>query len=239
MKSPNTMHAMIDKIKMPHVVLIMCLFVAMVVSVLGWIDTRDKMLSAQSSLSEKEATIREFRTAQGKTATEKVTAEVSKSDLKDHYPEVTKELADLKIQLRNLKGVLTASIAANGKGEVIIVRDTIRVAGAFPVVLDSVKINDGYLRFKGQAKNGMFGYAYSYADSITFAVHTKKRWFLGSEKLYGTGKLQNPNAKITNQTSLVIKNRDKRWNVSAGVGYDFYGKRVVPTVYAGYSLIRF
>jgi hypothetical protein len=194
--------------------------------------------SKTSALEEKEAVLKVWETKSGKTATEKVTAEVSKSDLKEHYPELTKELADLKIQIRQLRGILTTTIEAKGKGEVIIVRDTIRVAGAVPVVLDSIKINDGYLRFKGQSKAGMFGYAYTYADSITFAIHSKKRWFLGSEKLYGTGKLQNPNAKITNQTSLVIKNRDKRWNVSAGVGYDFYGKRIVPTVYAGYSLIK-
>lgn len=225
---------------LPKTLLIVAALVMVIVYLMFRLQGKSNQLdSANSALTEKEATIREFRTVQGKTATEKVTAEVSKSDLKEHYPELTKELADLKIQVRQLRGILTTTIEAKGKGEVIIVRDTIRVAGAVPVVLDSVKINDGYLRFKGQAKNGMFGYAYTYADSITFAVHTKKRWFLGSEKLYGTGKLQNPNAKITNQTSLVIKNRDKRWNVSAGVGYDFYGKRVVPTVYAGYSLIKF
>jgi hypothetical protein len=194
--------------------------------------------SIKSLVDEKEATIREFRTVQGKTATEKVTAEVSKQDLKDHYPELTKELADLKIQVRQLQGILTTTIEAKGKGEVIIVRDTIRLPGAVPVILDSVKINDGYLRFKGQAKNGLFGYSYTYQDSMTFAIARKRNWLFGKETLYGTGKLQNPNAKITNQTSLVIKNRDKRWNVSAGVGYDFYGKRVVPTVYAGYSLIK-
>jgi hypothetical protein len=225
---------------LPKTLLIVAALVMVIVYLVFRLETKSRQLESKTSaLEEKEAVIREFRTASGKTATEKVTAEINKSDLKDHYPEVTKELADLKIQLRNLKGVLTASIAANGKGEVIIVRDTIRVPGAVPVILDSVKINDGYLRFKGQSKAGMFGYAYTYADSITFAIHSKKKWFLGSEKLYGTGKLQNPNAKITNQTSIVIPTRDKRWNVSAGVGYDFYGKRIVPTVYAGYSLIRF
>jgi type II secretory pathway pseudopilin PulG len=225
---------------LPKTLLIVAALVMVIVYLVFRLETKNRQLESKTSaLEETQAVIREFRTAQGKTATEKVTAEVSKGDLKDHYPEVAKELADLKIKINQLKGVLSAVVEAKGKGEVIIVRDTIRVPGAVPVILDSVKINDGYLRFKGQGKNGLFGYGYSYTDSITFAVATKKKWFLGSEKLYGTGKLQNPNAKITNQTSLVIKNRDKRWNVSAGVGYDFYGKRIVPTVYAGYSLIRF
>lgn len=225
---------------LPKTLLIVAALVMVIVYLIFRLQSKSNQLdSANSALTEKEATIREFRTLQGKTATEKVTAVISTGDLKDHYPEVAKELADLKIQLRNIKGVLTASIESTGKGEVIIVRDTIRLPGAVPVVLDSVKINDGYLKFRGQAKNGMFGYSYTYQDSMTFAIARKRNWLFGKETLSGTGKLQNPNAKITNQTSIVIPTRDKRFNISAGIGYDFYNKRAVPTVYAGYSLIKF
>ena len=225
---------------LPKTLLIVAALVMVIVYLMFRLQGKSNQLdSANSALTEKEATIREFRTAQGKTATEKVTAEVSKSDLKDHYPEVAKQLKDLEIRVSQLKGVLTATIEAKGKGEVIIVRDTIRVTGAVPVILDSVKINDGYLRFKGQAKDRMFGYSYTYQDSITFVFSEKKIWLFGRRLTYGTGILQIANARITNLSSILIKQPSKRWNISAGIGYDFFERKAVPTVYCGYSIIKF
>jgi len=205
------------------------------------LETKSRQLESKTSaLEEKEATIREFRTASGRTATEKPTAEISNADFEKHYADIVKDLRqDMDIKLRNVVGVLKAEIEAQGKGELILVRDTIRVPGAVPMVLDSAFIDDGYLKLKGGITARTFGYNYNYSDSLIFAVHSSRKWFLGNEKLVGTGRLSNPNAKITNQTSIVIRKRDKRFVISAGVGYNPFTNQVVPSVHAGYALFKF
>ena len=82
-------------------------------------------------------------------------------------------------------------------------------------------------------------YVYTYSDTLQYAFHVKKKWFLGNEQLYGSGMLSNPNAKITNSTSVLIKDyRDKRFYLGAGMSYDINGN-FVPSIQIGYSIYKF
>jgi len=200
-------------------------------------DSKDnQLISANAVLSEKEATIREFRTADGKTVTEKPAAEISRDDLK-HYPDIVKDMKSMQVEIKRLNSIITAGFNATGKGEVIIVRDTITQNSP---VSDSVQVNDGYLQLKGGINSNRFGYSYQYQDSLTFALSWKKKWLFGKETLYGTGSLSNPNAKILNQTAIKIQGaRDKRFVISAGVSYDPFQNQFSPSIHAGYAIFKF
>jgi hypothetical protein len=195
--------------------------------------------SSAAVLQEKEAEITYFKAQSGKTVGVKPAAEISKSDLQKHYSDMSADLKDMKVELSRLRTAVRLQFQAIGKGEAIIVRDTIRLPGLQDQATDSVFVNDGYLSLKARIGQ-TFRYKYAYQDSVIVAVSGKKKWVFGNEVLQGTVKFGNPNARAINQTAVVLQGaRDKRFNVSIGAGYDPLTNQVRPGIYVGYSVFKF
>lgn len=214
---------------------------SLVITFLSWrlAVVRDKMARTDSVLSEKTDSIRYWKSRSGKTVATKTAAEVTPRDLKEHYQEIAADLRDMKVKLNSVRAVLKAVVEANGQGVPIIIRDTVRIASGTES-RDSLFVNDGYLDFRSSISfTEDAGYKYLYQDTILWAAYDKKKWLLGNEKLYADFRLSNPNARALNMTSVLIRQRDKRFVISAGVSYDPFGNRFVPAVHAGYALFKF
>lgn len=205
-----------------------------------WVAAISNKLSRTNSvLSEKTDSIRYWRSKSGRTVSEKPAAEISKSDLQKHYSDLSADLKDMKVELSRLRTAVKVQFQAIGKGEAIIVRDTIRLLGLQDQATDSVFVNDGYLSLKARIGD-KFRYQYAYQDSVIVAVSGKKKWLLGNEILQGKVKFGNPNARAISQTAVVLQGaRDKRLNVSIGAGYDPFTNQVRPGIYVGYSVFKF
>jgi len=216
----------------------LALLIMVLLFLYAW-NLRSKLERSESILTEKESQITYFKSQSGKTVSEKPAAEISKSDLEKHYSDIAADLRDMKIKFSRLEAVSKAAIEAKGEGVVTIVRDTIPVPGSVPVILDSVFITDGWLDLRGGIKGQRFGYTYSYQDSIVMAISGKRKWFLGNERLYGSARVSNPNARATSLTSVLLKHRDKRFVISLGANYDPFTNRFSPGIHAGWSLLKF
>lgn len=219
-----------------------------VISVMGfalfvlWEMYQGQRMTAESRgsiLAEKEARLKYYETPDGKTVAEKEAAEAKINDILDAYPELIKQLEQMNVKMNHLRTSMQASFNAQNSGTSIILRDTIYREGKISNVVDSIQINDGYLSLKGEIDK-RFSWKYSYTDTLTTALFIKKKWFLGNEKLYFTGMLQNPNAKITNATSIQVRShRDKRWVISAGVSYDPFRDEWGASIHFGRKLFAF
>jgi len=198
--------------------------------------------SKSSIIREKDSEIEYRKTKEGKIIAEKEAAEARAKDLSEAYPRLAKVLTDqMDIRLKNLRSSIQAEFRAMNSGSSSIVHDTIWKEGKVTVV-DSVKINDHYLSFLGgfNADRSTLNWKYSYTDSITIALHVKKKWLFGNEKLYTSFSLSNPNSKVTNATSVHIQeHRDKRWVISTGISYDPFRNQFSPSVNFGYALVKF
>jgi hypothetical protein len=193
-----------------------------------------------SIITEQNSEIEYRKNKEGKTIADKVAAEARAKDLESAYPKLAKILTDqMDIRLKNLQTAMQAEFRAMNSGQTVIIRDTVEIDGVKKAV-DSVHIDDGYLSLSAQIKDNMFDWDYQYSDSITIALHTKKKWFLGKETLYSSLMLSNPNASVMNSTSVKVKDhRDKRWVISAGVNYDPFSNQVRPGVHVGFALFKF
>lgn len=212
---------------------------AVLVGLILWLQHRNNEAidSLQSALTEQSAQTTYWKTEAGKTVSSKPAAEIYPKNLENSYPELKKSLQDMKIQIRDLRAVLSATIEARGEGVLQVIHDTI-TAPAGRQAIDSLFIDDTYLRLGARiTPGGVNTYSYTYTDSLTFAIHSKRKWFLGSETLYGDLMFQNPAAKALNQTSILIKKHDKRFVLSAGINYSIDGK-LLPGVHVGYALIK-
>lgn len=195
---------------------------------------------ANSVLSEKTDSIRYWKSRSGKTVAEKPAAEISAQDFQNHYSGLAAELRDIKVKVSSLKALLKASIEATGSGQVRIVRDTVRLPGGAVIASEELFVEDGYLDLKATINPGIgYTYSYTYSDSILFTLSTERKWFLGKKKLIGQVRMSNPNSRSTGQTSILIRERQKRFSISAGVSYLPFENRFAPTVTAGYTLMRF
>lgn len=193
--------------------------------------------SANSALSEKSDSIRYFVSESGKMISSKAAAEITKADLEEHYADLAADLKDMQIKLSQVKALFKAVVEANGEGAVRVVRDTVRVSDGPSLTSDSLFIDDKYLSLKAVIPGNR--YRYTYRDSIIFAIEGKKRWLLGQERLYGTARFSNPNARALNQTAVLIREREKRLVISAGVSYMPFSGEFAPSVHIGYALFKF
>lgn len=218
------------------------LILSLVTAFLLWRDSRRsaKMESVESVLQEKSDSLRHFKTESGRVASVKAAAEISRDDLKEHYPEIVAQLKDLKIEQKNLRAIVRAGFEASGSGVVTVIRDTIRLADGIQT-RDSLFVNDGYLNFRSSIDfREDAGYKYTYQDSIIFSISGKKKWFLGRESMIGSARMSNPSARVLNQNAILIKGaRDKRFVISVGVGYAPFSNEFSPSIHAGYALLKF
>jgi uncharacterized protein DUF6549 len=226
---------------MKNFTLPLALLIMVLIFLYAW-NLRSKLESATSVLQEKDAQLTYFKANSGKTVSEKPGAEISRQDFEKHYSDLAADLKDLKVKIRSLNAVFKAAIEAKGEGVVTIVRDTVRLPGYIPFIMDSVFIDDSYLKLKAQIIPGTFesklSYSYTYQDSIVMAIAGKRKWFLGNERLYGSARMSNPNARSLSQTAVLLKQRDKRFVISLGANYDPFSNRVSPGIHCGWALIK-
>jgi hypothetical protein len=209
-----------------------------VVALAFWIIHQGVKLDSLESLArEKDAKITYWQTEAGKIVSSKPAAEIYPKNLENSYPELKKSMQDMKIQIRDLRAVLSAQVEAKGQGIATVVNDTIYFPGGRIEARDSLSAKDRYLDLRIAVPGG--GFRYSYRDSLTFALHSKRKWFLGNKQLYGDISFANPHMKAVNQTSILIKERDRRFVLSAGVNYSPFDGRVLPGVHCGYALFKF
>lgn len=197
----------------------------------------------KSILREKTDSVAYWKNKHGQVVSEKAAAEIRAKDFEEHYQEDVKHLKEeLNISTKELKAYVKAQLAAQGTGSTTIVHNHYIDSTGAQVVKTGFNIDDGYLALDAAINGDQVDYNYTYNDDFIYAFHTKKDWFFGKEKLYGSGQLSNPNARITNATNVLINDyRDKRWVVSAGVSYlPFLPESPVQlSVTFGYALIKF
>lgn len=227
-----------------HIFYLISLIAAGVLIYVLWTDrqqAKKDVRNYQSIVREKEAEITYRKDSEGRAIADKVAAQATAKQLEESYPALAKTITEqMDIKLKNLKAVISAQISAQGSGIGIIVRDTIYRETGISNVVDSIYAKDSYLDFRAQVSGAKFDYKYTYYDSLTFAISTRKKWFLGKEQIYVSGRLSNPGAKVTGQTAVLIdKYRDKRFSVNVGVLYDPFNNRFVPGVGVGFALFKF
>jgi hypothetical protein len=230
-----------------HLVVIAILAFALFV-VYDW--GRGQQMTAESRgsiIREQNAELEYRKSKEGKIIAEKEAAVAQVKDLKEAYPRLAKLLTEqMDIRLKNLRTSIQAEFQALNSGTSNIIRDTIFKEGKPVAFVDSVKVDDGYLNLDGILNPSNSGelksldWKYSYQDSVTIALHVKKKWFLGKETLYSSFMLQNPNAKVINSTSTQVQTyRDKRWVISAGAYYDPFRDQWGASVHFGRALFKF
>lgn len=222
------------------------------------IDSLNTLVDQKESvIAEKNAIITYERTDKGKIKAQKEAAELRSKDLEKAYPEIYKFIKDeLDINTKNVKAFVRNEFIARGTGTGSVVTNNYYDSST-NTSFDSLKYvaGDGYfsfnVNFELRFKNNKFSYTQSpyhhqYIDTASTVIHGKKKWFLGSEKLYSTTTFANPNAKITGTTNILVNNyRDKRFSISISAGYGLV--KVKDEVHAGwfigptasYSLFKF
>lgn len=195
-----------------------------------------------SIVAEKDDTIRYERNDKGHIVAQKLAAEATAKQLKESYPEIVKELKEeFDVKMKDLKAYVKNEFSANGKGDASVTNNYYTDSAGNEVRRRDLLFQDGYLRFSATIYDSttFASSFYSYSDTITTVVHTKRKWFLGKESLYASTSLKNPNAKVTGTTNLLVNVRDKRFVVYGGVGYDPLNNRPAITIGLGYALIKF
>lgn len=202
---------------------------------------KDQLYQKESVINEKNAVIQYRENQAGKLIAEKQATEISYKELQQSYPKLAEAIVkDFDIKIKNLRAYMSAEFQARGQGSSTINNHYYTDSTGVQIPFWKLKASDGYLNFLASVYDSTNApYEYTYTDTIQYTFNVKKKWFLGNEKLYGSGLLGNPNAKITNSTSIHIKKyRDKRFYLGAGFSYGIDGK-LLPSVHAGYSIIRF
>ena len=210
-----------------------------------WQDSNAEVRRKDSVIAEKNAEIK-FRTnRQGQIVAEKEAAILRAKEIEDSYPAIAEKLEkSFDIKVKNLKAYIENQFHARGEGTApIITNNYYDTATNRMVTAHKVDINDGYLDFHSVQFDSLkqVFYEYMYTDTASTAIHGKKKWLFGNEKLYATTIFNNPNAAITGTTNILVDSyKDKRWVISAGVSYVPFGEQhFQPTISVGYAIFKF
>lgn len=196
----------------------------------------------RSIISEKNDTIKHYRNDRGRLVAEKLAAEASAKEIAAAYPALAQELKEeFDIKMKDLKAYVKNSFAAHGSGEGTVIHNHYVDSAGRKYPVWEMKASDQYIDFRASiVDTARFSYHYSYHDTITVAIATKKPWLFGKEKLYASASLRNPNATVTESTNILIKDyRDKRWCLYVGPGYDFINNQLSLNVGVGYTILKF
>lgn len=169
-------------------------------------------------------------------------AEVRADDISKIYPEIANTLIkDFDIKVKDLKVFISSEIKATSTGTGTITNNHYHVTSEGDSVRYSeFSMNDGYLRMSASLFDSLHSpYRYEYADTISVAIHTDRKWLFGKEQLYTTSMLANPSAKVVGGKNILVKDyRDKRFGIGVGVVYNpFSGTHV--GIGLQYNLIKF
>lgn len=218
--------------------------IAVLVVLCGIIWTAFHKLKRQNDnystvIAEQQDSIRYERTASGRERAEKLAAQATAKQFQEAYPLLADRIAkEFDIKLKNMKVFIENKFTAHGTGEGTVVNN---LYGPDGYVRKEATFGDYYMRGKlSFLDSTRFTWEYTYSDTISTVVDSKKKWFLGKERLYATSVLQNKQATITGSTSVLIDSyKDKRFVIYVGVGYDPFINKPTANVGFGYALFKF
>lgn len=207
-----------------------------------WRASSDIAHERESIINEQNDEIEYRKTKEQRLIADKKAAEITTSELAKAYPKFAEEIKkEFDIKLKYVRAYIRSEFQSHGTGNSVVTNNHYYDSLGNRVDYRDVKVDDGYLVFQARVYDSLNSpYEYTYQDSISTVVSTKKKWLFGSEQLYASSKLSNQNAKVTGMTNVLIKShRDKRWVISAGVAYNPFDNSFYPAVHAGYALIKF
>lgn len=227
-----------------HLIISIAMGIALLILIIRHNRQSNQIAGLESGLSARADSIEYLESMSGKIIAQKEAAELSAQDMAKVFPEFADRLTrEMDIKLKNLKSAITAEFVARGSGSAVVnqyyVTDSTGSAIRSRPVW-KLQVQDGYLDFTADILDSLNApYTYHYHDTLTYAFHLKRKWILGNAKLYGSGMLGNPNAKIVNSTSVEVRDyRDKRFGVGPFVGLDYQG-RITVGLGVQYGLFRF
>lgn len=207
-----------------------------------WQKLREVNQQKDSIIAEQNDTIRHRINQFGKVVAEKLAAQATARQLAEAYPQLEKELKDeFDIKIRDLKSYIRNEITARGQGQASVTNNYYIDSLGNKIATRDLRFNDGYLDFRSTIDStSLANSVYIYTDTIVTAIHSKKKWFLGSEKLFASSMLKNPNARVSASTNLLVDDyRDKRFVIYVGAGYDPFNNRPVISAGIGYAIFKF
>ena len=165
----------------------------------------------------------------------------SRDQIAAAYPEIVKELKEeFDVKLKDMEVYIKNEFKAQGSGNGTVIHNHYTDSSGTTVPYWEVKAFDGYLDFSGKVSDSLsMDYKYTYTDTITTVISTKKKWFLGKETTYANSMLRNKNAKVTGATNVMVDKKDKRFVIYVGVGYDPFMGQPTISVGGGFALIKF
>jgi hypothetical protein len=201
----------------------------------------------ESALKEKDGVIKYHENAYGRIVAEKNAAQLSTKEFQEFYAKESRRLSEqFDVKIKNVRAMISAEFAAHGSGNAGVTNHYYIDSTGAQTKSTQIRISDGYLDATIEHIDSLRNpYDYTYSDSILFAFHVKKSWVFGAEKLYGSGMLSNPNAKIMKSTAVMVDNyRDKRWSVGPSLtAYPVIDNgvrvRLTPGVSVQWALFKF
>lgn len=232
------------KSNVPYIIVILILlFLA------GWFYMELQEVKASDErkdtvIAEKNAEIKYRENEKGQIVAEKNAAIVSKKELEDAYPKIAEEIKnDFDLKLKNIRAFIKNEFEVRGKGTGTITNNHYFDSTSRKTVrFRDFKMNDGFLKFETKLFDSLTTsqYNYVYTDTASTAIHGKKNWVFGKERLYATTIFRNPDAKIIGTTNILVQDhKDKRISIGPGLMYDPFSNRFVVGIGVTYSLIKF
>jgi hypothetical protein len=206
-----------------------------------WQKSLETVRQKESIITEQSAEIKYRKTKEERIIATKDAAVLSSQEIAKAYPQVIEQLKkEFDIKLKDVRAYIRNEFEARGQGVSTITNYYVDSAGN---KIDSRELlfDDGYLMFRSVLDSSSHAMStYVYRDTISTILSTKKKWFLGNEKMYASSMLQNKNALVTGSTNLMVSTyRDKRWTLSAGAYYDPIRQDYGLGIIFGYALIKF
>lgn len=233
---------------LPYIIIVILLFLLAFMfqrlnRLSSMVDNRDAIIA------EKNDSLSYERNKYGRLVAEKLAVEASYKEIRDAYPRLAAELKnEFDVKIKDLKAYVKNTIEASGSGNAVVHNHyTLPDSTGKRYPYWELKASDGYLDFSADVIDSLHApYRYTYTDTITTVVSTRKKWLFGKETLHASTSLRNPNAKVSESTNILInKYKDKRWIVYAGVGYgatftkDQFLSGPTMSVGVGYAFVKF
>lgn len=192
-------------------------------------------------IAEKSDSIRYERNRAGQEVASKTAALATVQEVRQAYQAEIKALREeLGIRDRNLRAFMRAELQARGEGTAEIHNHYYTDSTGAQVTERGFQIDDGYLDLEAAIDSTEVHYEYTYTDEILAAFHVERKWLLGKERLMWSGRLANPNARITSTTNVLVEEaKDKRWCVTVGAGFDPFSGKLFPSIGVGYAVFKF
>lgn len=206
-----------------------------------WRQTIAISKSKDTVIEEKNSEITYRKTKEDKAIADKVAAESTAKGFAEAYPKLAKQISDeMDIKIKNLKVAIQNGFTAQGSGNSIITNNHYIDSSGRRKDFKDLDVSDGYLSFHATIYDSINApYTYTYTDTMTMAIHVKKKWVFGKRQLYGSGMLNNKNAKVTNSTNVLIAGfKDKRFSIGPYAGYSIRGQFDFG-ISVQYALIKF